>query len=126
MIEDCHQLASNIATTAPEALEDPMGDIRIINDTSEADDREEQVIAQFLVKGCGCHLLNGSPCSVQFDVEHRRKMRRDCQGLSHNELDMVLMGHVISQLHSGAHTEAQPMIVKGQIYSFTIMVRECV
>ena len=55
------------------------------------DRRETELFAQFLASGCTC----GRPCMSQFTQDHVLDSRRDCQELSGDELDMVVLG----QLH---------------------------
>ena len=55
------------------------------------DRRETELFAQFLASGCTC----GRPCMSQFTQDHVLDSWRDCQELSRDKLDMVVLG----QLH---------------------------
>ena len=43
---------------------------------------------------CGCKLANGKPCIETLDNEAVQAMKCDTNGLSHDELDMVILGHL--------------------------------
>ena len=55
---------------------------------------EDEEVTSFVRDTCGCKLANGSPCSKQFTVTHITKMRMACNELSHDELDMALLGQI--------------------------------
>ena len=43
---------------------------------------------------CGCKLANGKPCIEALDKEAVQAMKCDTNGLSHDELDMVILGQI--------------------------------
>lgn len=45
---------------------------------------------------CGCQLWNGRSSSLQFSLEHVLDVCSQCATLSHNELDMVLLGQLMA------------------------------
>ena len=49
----------------------------------------------FLSRGCGCRLIPGG-CCHQFTQEHYEQVRSWCASLSRPELDMLLMGQIMS------------------------------
>ena len=51
--------------------------------------------------GCGCTLYNGKPCSSQFTTEYITTYRNACLVLTHNELDLFLMGQLAAFGNSG-------------------------
>ena len=69
------------------------------------DDQEEARVRAFVDKCCECD--NGpakTPCSMLFPVEHYRSLRATFTELSHDELDLLIMGQVM------AHTYQSPML----------------
>ena len=70
-------------------------------DTSIHDDKESLAVSQFTSKGCGCTLCNGKPCSSQFTTEYITTYRNACLDLTHNELDLFLMGQLAAFGNSG-------------------------
>ena len=58
---------------------------------------EEACIQDFVVKGCGCDIgPSRSQCSRLFPIEHYRSIRSTFAELSHDELDLVVMGQVMA------------------------------
>ena len=69
------------------------------------DDQEEARVRAFVDRCCECD--NGpakTPCSMLFPVEHYRSLRATFAELSHDELDLLVMGQVM------AHTFQSPML----------------
>ena len=61
----------------------------------DIDIHETQCIHKFLEQGCGCT----ARCSSYFDESHYAKMRSDCLELTHDELDLVIMGELLCCTH---------------------------
>ena len=62
-------------------------------DQREVDDAEEQLIQQFARDGCKCDLgLNKSPCCTSITVEHFWSVHRQMLELTHDKLDLVVIG----------------------------------
>ena len=68
------------------------------------DEEEERKLAEFCATGCGCRLVNGTACSLQFSLEHFATMRGHAAELSWNELNMAVMGQVMAQTHCDLET----------------------
>ena len=51
---------------------------------------------EFVEKSCGCHLANGRPCSSLFSVEHYIQLRAQSSFLNRDELDLTLIGAIMS------------------------------
>lgn len=49
---------------------------------------------------CGCHLVNGSPCSSVFSLDHYVSHRSQASLLTRNELDLVLIGSMMSLVNT--------------------------
>ena len=56
------------------------------------------VSTQFYTKTCGCDKAQGNPCSTLFTLDYIIEMRAQCSLLSHDELDLVLMGFISSTM----------------------------
>ena len=81
-----------------------------IEDTTRAVDEEEKRIQEFVGRGYGCY--NGSnkcQCSLFFPIEHYRSLRSTFAELSHDELDLIVLGQIMaltfqSSLLQGHHS----------------------
>ena len=63
---------------------------------SDADREEEERVRKFCTEGCGCALVNSSPCSTQFTIEHFREMRGNAAELSWSEQNMGVMSQIMA------------------------------
>ena len=57
---------------------------------------EEGLLATFASVGCGC----SKKCSSQFSLSYIRDMRAQCYDLSHNELDLILLGQLVASTNT--------------------------
>lgn len=69
-------------------------DLSVVVEIDDADDAEERRIARFMAGGCSCKLANGEPCHKSFSPLTYRAMRDECRALTHDELDLVVMGQL--------------------------------
>ncbi len=58
------------------------------------DIEENRLVAKFFDEGCGCSKLKGQNCVQQFSASVVQEFRSQCQQLSRNELDMILIGQL--------------------------------
>ena len=62
-------------------------------DQRDLDVTEEQLIQEFKRDGCKCDLgPSRTPCSLSITVDHLRAVRCQMADLTHDELDLVVMG----------------------------------
>ena len=83
--------------------------------TTAREDKEEACIQDFVVKGCGCDVgPNRSQCSRLFPVEHYQSFRSTFAELSHDELDLIVMGQVMAHTFQSTtlvgHRTASPAV----------------
>lgn len=71
-------------------------DIDVEIEPCKSDLDEQKVIADFVSKGCGCNLRNGQSCSLRLSDDHIANIRLQCAALSHDELDMVVLGQLMA------------------------------
>ena len=65
---------------------------------------DEQLCAEFVARTCGCKKGDGrKPCSSLFPVQHYVDIRAQAALLTRNELDMVLLGSVMSTVLDSSH-----------------------
>ena len=77
-------------------------DTTIPVDQRTVDEAEERLIQQFAQDGCKCDLgPNRSPCCTTITAEHFRSVRCQMLELTHDELDLVVMGQVMAGCFSG-------------------------
>ena len=68
----------------------------------ELDEAEEQLIQKFARDGCHCTLgANQSSCCFTITVDHYRSVRCQMMDLTHDELDLVVMGQVMVGCYIG-------------------------
>lgn len=58
------------------------------------------IVDKFLRRGCGCQTWNGRQCSIQFSIDHVQQVRASCLELTHNELDMAILGQLAATTHT--------------------------
>ena len=92
-------------------------DMTIPVDQQEVDEAEEQLIQQFARDGCKCDFgPNWSPCCTTITVEHYRSVRCQMLELTHDELDLVVMGQVMASCFSGG-TSSHRRLERGKSYT---------
>ena len=86
-------------------------------DRCELDDTEERLIQQFAQDGCKCDFgPNQSPCCTTITVDHFRSVRCQMLELTHDELDLVVMGQVMAGCFSG-ETSSHRRQERGKTYT---------
>ena len=68
---------------------------------------------EFVDKTCGCHFVNGRPCSDLFPLEHYIQLRAQSSFLIQDELDFTLIGAIMSTVISRMITSGMAAI-KGE------------
>ena len=68
----------------------------------DIDVKESQRIDQYLREGCGC----SRECSSRFDESFLLKMRSDCAQLTHEQLDLLVMGQLLAVLSCSSDTSS--------------------
>lgn len=68
---------------------------------SESSDVRE--CEKFVQQTCGCHLAKGAPCSSLFSVEHYIQLRAQSSFLTRDELDLTLLGSIMSTVVHGEY-----------------------
>ena len=113
MIEDVARLAQqqiSINTGALIPQESPVAGTVPVEPRS-VDLEEARKIDSFCGSGCGCRLVKGGPCSLQFSKDHYATTRANAAELSWNELQKPI--HLISLskncLHQTIMQQQQPL-----------------
>ena len=57
-----------------------------------------ELCRQFNSNTCGCNKANGNPCSTLFTLDYYIELCAQCSLLTHDELDLVLMGFLSSTM----------------------------
>ena len=60
----------------------------------------DKKLDNFLMKGCGCKLNNGISCYNIFDRSHYSNIRDQCDSLSKDELDLIVLGQIMANINS--------------------------
>lgn len=66
---------------------------------TDFDKKEAETVRNFMDNGCGCQLLGGQSCSLQFTPDHVSTVRTSCCDLSRTELDMVVLGQMMASMN---------------------------
>ena len=75
------------------------GDVRV------SDLSEKKLVDDFTSGGCGCTKgPNNSSCSSQFERKYIASIRDSCFELSHDELDLLLIGQIMACTSSNSHS----------------------
>ena len=80
-------------------------DVTVGVENDDSRDAEDRAIARFLAKGCNCSLTGGSPCHKTFTASQLQAARDECRQLTHDELDLVVMGQLRALCQSGPVTQ---------------------
>ena len=70
----------------------------IIITNLDTDVHKKSIISIFLSAGCGC----AKQCSSQFTAEHVTSVRASCAELPNNELDMAILGQLMTSVNSSS------------------------
>lgn len=65
------------------------------------------ICAEFYERTCRCKKADGKPCSSLFPLEHYIDMRSQASLMTHQELDLVLLGSLMTTLHDHDTTVAR-------------------
>ena len=68
---------------------------------------DHELCVEFCEQTCKCRKADGKPCSTLFSIDHYEEMRSQSYTLTHDELDLVLMGSLVSTLHNQEDTVAR-------------------
>ena len=94
----------------------------------ELDDKENDLVERFVSQGCSASCDFGpkkTPCSMLFPVEHYKSLRAALSEMSHDELDLFMMGQIMAHCYQsttlqGHHTSStspeQRKTTYGQFY----------
>ena len=63
------------------------------------DEKENALCKKITENTCGCKNINGIPCSTQFSAEYIIEMRAQAYLLTHDELDMVILGSLMTTMN---------------------------
>ena len=86
-------------------------------DHRELDEAEEHLIQRFTQSGCHCVLgSNQNPCCSTITADHYRSVHCQMLELTHDELDLVVMGQVMAGCFS-AETSAHRGQERGKTYT---------
>ena len=86
-------------------------------DIRELDEAEEQLIQKFARDRCHCAFgTNQSPCCSTITADHYRSVRCQMTELTHDKLDLVVMGQVMAGCYSG-ETSAHRGRERGKTYT---------
>ena len=66
-----------------------------------------EICVQFYERTCGCQKADGKPCSSLFTLEHFVDMRSQASLMTHQELDLVILGSLMTTLHDHETTVAR-------------------
>ena len=87
-----------------------------VDDKRDVDQLEERTCDGFFKNGCGCT----SKCSSYFDEGYMWSIRNKTAELSQDELDLLIMGELLTSLQSGPMTSALKYLLVERRYTHTI------
>ena len=86
-------------TEALSKLPTTTGSDQVVVSPTLEDNREDDLVKQYMERGCGCLKFNGKSCSQQFSLAHVTEVRASCFELTKDELDMVILGQVMAGMN---------------------------
>ena len=90
----------------------------------EMDEKENDLVKDFASRSCGCDFgPKKTPCSMLFPVEHYQSLRATFAEMSHDELDLFVMGQIMAHCYQSTtlqgHHSSSPeerKVTYGQFY----------
>ena len=79
------------------AIVDSHQSVSVPVEERDLDQKENEVIESFMNDGCGCK----EKCSSMFDAATSLRIRAECAELTRSELDLFVMGQLMSVTHDG-------------------------
>jgi hypothetical protein len=67
----------------------------------DIDRMDDEIMREFLEKGCGCCLNNQGPCISAFTLQHLKEMRNTCKEMDREILDSVILGQIMAMRQRG-------------------------
>ena len=69
----------------------------------ELDNKESELVTDFVSRGCSCDFgPRKTPCSMLFPVEYYQSLRATFAEMSHDELDLVVMGQIMAHCYQSS------------------------
>jgi hypothetical protein len=94
--EDEEQVVEDTEAMVQEAMRRLPPGLQLSTELRPCDISEDQVVEDFMQRGCLCKKFKGRFCSEQFTVDHVKKTRLGFRELSSSDLDCVFMGKLIA------------------------------
>ena len=65
---------------------------------------DHELCVEFYDNTCGCSKADGKPCSTLFHLDHYEELRAQSYIMKHDELDLALMGSLMTTMHNQEDT----------------------
>ena len=99
---------SQSGSTVPTVASPQLGDDGTITTTSHPIMKSDyDICVEFYERTCRCKKADGRPCSSLFPLEHYVDMRGQASLMTHQELDLVLLGSLMTTIHDHDTTVAR-------------------
>ena len=73
----------------------------------ELDDKESDLVKEFVSRGCSCDFgPRKTPCSMLFPLKHYQSLRATLTEMSHDELDLFVMGQIMAHCYQSSTLQA--------------------
>ena len=95
----------------------------VVADDSSTDE-EKGRIACFLSEGCKCQLNHGRPCSALFTASQVMVARDECQRLTQDQLDVMIMGQLRALCQLDSLTQVQDQEHGPYTYSHSLLLHQ--
>ena len=83
------------------------------------DTEEERLIREFARHGCSCDYgKDRSPCCKSFTEEHYLSLRCAFSEMTHDELDLFIMGQIMATCHQSPHSDSADKTEKHNVMHF--------
>ena len=103
--QSTHRGVSSVTSTQEETLRKEKNSSSQIS-TEQILQCEIDECTTFIQRTCGCKHADGKPCSTLFPLEHYIDMHALVSLLSHHELDLLLLGSIMTTIENHDETSA--------------------
>ena len=100
----CSRLTSNEVESSSDPLTESSSTTTQVDGAAACDRWEQEQLtelskcAEFLRLTCGCSKADGKPCSGLFSEEHYADLRAQAYFLTHEQLDLVILGSIMATI----------------------------
>ena len=123
----CSRPPSNAVASSSDQLTERSSTTTPVDSTATCDPWEQEQVnelskcAEFVQLTCGCTKADGKPCSGLFSEEHYAELRAQAYFLTHEQLDLVILGSIMATIRKDDISHGRHKPAKRQKTMMTYM-----